>query len=50
VQFPVSSRQVISVDPNSRGEERLGRAVLLIAEGVRINAYDLHGRDRLALL
>ena len=30
--------EVISVDRNSRGEEGLGRAALLIAEGVRINA------------
>ena len=30
--------QVISVDRDSRGEKRLGGAVLLIAEGVRINA------------
>ena len=33
-----SGREVISVDRNSRGEKRLERAVLLIAEGVRINA------------
>jgi len=32
------NKEVISVDRNSRGEEGLGRAALLIAEGVRINA------------
>ena len=37
-----SSSKVISVDRNSRGEERLGRAVLLIAEGVRIKSLVLY--------
>jgi hypothetical protein len=33
-------RKVISVDRNSRGRERLGRAVLPIAEGVRITLLE----------
>jgi len=35
-----SCREVISVDRNSRGQERLGRVVLLIAEGVRITLLE----------
>jgi len=33
-------REVISVDRNSQGEKRLGRAGLLIAEGVRITLLE----------
>ena len=36
----VTSPKVISVDRNSRGEERLGRAVSLIAEGVRLTLLE----------
>jgi hypothetical protein len=40
IDLNLSGREVISVDRNSRGQERLGRAVLLIAEGVRITLLE----------